>query len=233
MKLLSVIIPAYNEEAFIATLIARVRAVALDKEIIVVDDGSADATAAIVEGLAGPDLTLIRHGRNRGKGAAIRSGLARASGQVVIIQDADLEYDPEDYHAVAGPIMEGRARVVYGSRLMKAGNSYSYLSFYWGGRLVSLVTNLLYGSHITDEPTCYKAFETPLLKGLDLTCTGFEFCPEVTGKLLKRGIPILEVPISYTPRDKGHGKKITFRDGLEAIWVLLKIRLGRRARHGA
>jgi glycosyltransferase involved in cell wall biosynthesis len=222
---LSVIIPAYNEEAFIATIIGRVRAVDLPKEIIVVDDGSSDGTAAALEGLQGPDLTVIHHARNQGKGAAIRTGLARATGQVVIIQDADLEYDPQDYFAVVGPIMEGRARVVYGSRLLNAGNRYSYLSFYWGGRLVSLVTNLLYGSRITDEPTCYKAFETSLIQSLQLTCTGFEFCPEVTGKLLRMGIPILEVPISYTPRDKGHGKKITFKDGFEAIWVLLKIRL--------
>ena len=226
--MLSVIIPAYNEEAYIATIIARVRAVDLPKQIIVVDDGSSDATAAIVQGLAGEDLTLIRHDRNQGKGAALRTGLARATGQVVIIQDADLEYDPQDYHAVVGPIMQGRARVVYGSRILQAKNRYSYLRFYWGGRLVSLVTNLLYGSHITDEPTCYKAFETSLIQGLDLTCTGFEFCPEVTGKLLRQGIPILEVPISYTPRDKGQGKKITFKDGLEAIWVLLKVRLSRR-----
>ncbi|MBI4799077.1 MAG: glycosyltransferase family 2 protein [Desulfarculus sp.] len=225
--MLSVIIPAYNEEAYIATVLERVRAVAMPKEIIVVDDGSKDATAAIVEGLGGDDLTLIRHGRNQGKGAAIRSGLERASGEVVIIQDADLEYDPEDYHAVVGPIIGGLARVVYGSRVLNRANRYSYLSFYWGGRLVSLATNLLYGSRLTDEPTCYKAFETPLLKSLGLTCTGFEFCPEVTGKLLKRGITIHEVPISYVPRDKGQGKKITFKDGFEAIWVLLKVRLGR------
>ncbi|MBI5523926.1 MAG: glycosyltransferase family 2 protein [Desulfarculus sp.] len=225
---LSVIIPAYNEEAYIATVLERVRAVAIPKEIIVVDDGSKDATAAIVQRQAGEDLTLVRHGQNRGKGAAIRTGLMRASGEVVIIQDADLEYDPQDYHAVVGPIMRGQARVVYGSRVLKPANRYSYLSFYWGGRLVSLATNLLYGSRLTDEPTCYKAFETPLLKSLDLACTGFEFCPEVTGKLLKRGVAIHEVPISYTPRNKGQGKKITFLDGLEAIWVLVKIKLGGR-----
>jgi glycosyltransferase involved in cell wall biosynthesis len=227
--LVSVIIPVYNEQDTLAQIVGRVRAVDLDKEIIVVDDGSSDGTAQVLADLAGQDrdeLVVLRHPVNQGKGAAIRTGLARVKGRAVIIQDGDLEYDPQDYPGLLAPILEGRAQVVYGSRLLGADrNRHSSLAFYWGGRLLTAWTNLLYGSNLTDEPTCYKAFAAELIKGLPLTCQGFEFCPEVTGLILKQGIPIMEKPISYHPRSRQEGKKIKARDGLQALWVLLRVRL--------
>ena len=222
---LSVIIPAFNEQATIAELIGQVRAVELDMEIIVVDDGSSDDTPQILKGLAGPDLTVLTHQTNQGKGAAVRTGLARARGDAIIIQDADLEYDPAEYPELVQPIFAGQTRVVYGSRILNPANGRSSFSFYWGGRLLSLATNLLYGSAITDESTCYKVFETGLLKGLGLSSSGFDFCPEVTGKLLRQGERIVEVPISYRPRSPQEGKKIRWSDGLRAVWVLLRCRL--------
>ncbi len=220
----SVIIPAFNEDH---TLAACVRAVyernpGLDLEVIVVDDGS----RVPVSGLAGPGLVVVRHDKNRGKGAAIRTGLDRATGDVVLIQDADLEYDPADYARVLEPIASGKADAVYGSRLLRSDNRRSYWSFYLGGRLVTAWTNFLYGSRLTDEPTCYKAVRTPLLRELGLTCMGFEFCPEVTAKLLRRGVRIVEVPISYRPRSIEEGKKIRWSDGLTALWTLLRYRFG-------
>jgi len=158
----------------------------------------------------------------------VATGLARASGRVVIIQGADLEYDPEEYGAVIAPILAGEAQVVYGSRNLRP-NHYSYRSFYWGGRLVTLVANLLYGSRLTDEATCYKAFALPILQGLHLESAGFEFCLEVTAKVLRQGYAIREVPISYHARPREEGKKIRASDGLRAIWTLLKYRVVRVA----
>lgn len=222
---LSVIIPCFNEYNTILSLIERVQRVALSKEIIIVDDGSTDGTrellGALVEDL--PGITVIFHRGNRGKGAAVATGLARATGEIVIIQDADLEYDPEDYHKVITPILDGTAQVVYGSRNLQP-NHYSYQSFYWGGRLVTLVVNLLYGVRLTDEATCYKAFTRPLIQSLQLAAAGFDFCPEVTAKVLRRGYTIHEVPIHYRARPREEGKKIRMRDGLWAIWTLLKYR---------
>jgi dolichol-phosphate mannosyltransferase len=229
---LSVIIPCYNECRTILAILERVQGSPIPKEIIVVDDGSTDGTRdllrALVEGL--PGITVLYHEANRGKGAAVATGLARATGRVVIIQDADLEYDPEEYGPIIAPILAGTAQVVYGSRILLRENHYSYRSFYWGGRLVTLVANLLYGSRLTDEATCYKAFTRPLLQGLRLEATGFEFCPEVTAKVLRLGYAIHEVPISYHARPREEGKKIRASDGLRAIWTLLKYRLAPRAR---
>lgn len=231
---LSVIIPCYNEHRTILPILERVQRVAIAKEIIVVDDGSTDGTrdllAALVEGL--PGITVLFHAANRGKGAAVATGLAHATGRVVIIQDADLEYDPEEYGQIIAPILAGTAQVVYGSRILQQ-NHYSYRSFYWGGRLVTLVANILYGVRLTDEPTCYKAFTRPLIQGLRLEATGFEFCPEVTAKVLRQGHTIHEVPISYHARPREEGKKIRARDGLLAIWTLLKYRFAPRARLSA
>lgn len=223
---LSVIIPCYNEQRTILTILERVQAVSIAKEIIVVDDGSTDGTRELLAALVAdlPGVTVLFHEGNRGKGAAVATGLARAIGRVVIIQDADLEYDPEEYGAVIAPILAGEAEVVYGSRNLQP-NHYSYRSFYWGGRLVTLVANVLYGSRLTDEATCYKAFALPVIQGLHLESAGFEFCPEVTAKLLRQGYAIREVPISYHARPREEGKKIRASDGLRAIWTLLKYRV--------
>lgn len=222
----SVLIPAYNEARTIARCLEAVygRNEGRDLEVIIVDDGSSDGTFAAAKAAAKPGTKVLKHEKNAGKGTAIRTALAAATGDVVLIQDADLEYDPADYAALLKPIEEGRAEVVYGSRHLSPGNRRSYARYYWGGRLVSLWTNLLYGSAITDEPTCYKVFKTALIRSFNLECTGFEFCPEATAKTLRRGIPILEVPISYHPRRIEDGKKIRWYDGIEALWTLLKFR---------
>jgi len=227
---LSVIIPVYNEAATITQVVEQVLEVELDtveKEIIVVNDGSTDGTGAVLTTLAArwPNpLKVVHHERNRGKGAAIRTALEHVTGDVVITQDADLEYAPQELPRLLAPFEDPIVQVVYGSRNLRR-NPRSSWSFYWGGRLLSWVVNLLYGSHITDEATGYKAFRADLLRDLDLQSNGFEFCPEVTSKILRRGIRIHEVPISYQPRSFAEGKKINWYDGLRAIWTLLKYRL--------
>jgi dolichol-phosphate mannosyltransferase len=223
---LSVIIPVYNEAATLEEIINRVRATGLVSQIICVDDGSADASSQILERLqhsGPPPLTLIRHPANRGKGAAMRSGLEAVTGDLVLVQDADLEYDPADYPALLAPFEDPATEVVYGSRNLRR-NPKSSFTFYWGGRLLSWITNLLYGSNITDEATGYKVIPTALLRDIGLETDGFEFCPEVTGKLFRRGVKITEVPISYTPRTWDEGKKIQWYDGAIAIWTLIKYR---------
>jgi len=227
---LSVIMPVYNEATTIAEIVRRVLAVELPKELVIVDDGSTDGTRELLRQIPPDVATVLFHKCNQGKGAAIRTALEHVTGEIVIIQDADLEYDPNDYHALIRPIVEGTAQVVYGSRVLKADNPYSHLRFYLGGRLLSLLANLLYGLWITDEPTCYKVFRRELLKGLNLQCRGFEFCPEVTAKIGRRGIPIHEVPIRYAPRTIDEGKKISWKDGLYAVWILLKYRFVRDRR---
>lgn len=221
----SVLVPAYNEVRTIARMLEAVyqRNPGRDLEVIIVDDGSTDGTYEAAMAAAKPGTKVLRHAKNSGKGSAIRTALASATGDVVIIQDADLEYDPADYAMLLKPIEEGAAEVVYGSRLMKS-DARSYHRYYWGGRLVSLWTNILYGSRLTDEPTCYKVFKTEMLRSLDLKCTGFEFCPEATAKTLRRGVKILELPISYYPRGMEEGKKIRWTDGAIALWTLLKLR---------
>ena len=229
---LSVIVPVFNEADTIAELIDRVLAVELDsveREIIVVNDGSTDETHEVLERVSRECSNVVRvyhHERNRGKGAAVRTALEHASGDVVITQDADLEYDPQDYPRLLALFDAPNVNVVYGSRNLRK-NPRSSWSFYWGGRLVSLVANLLYGSELTDEATGYKLLRADLMRALDLESEGFEFCPEVTGKLLRRGIKIHEVPISYRPRGLDEGKKISWWDGLEAIFTLLKYRFTR------
>jgi glycosyltransferase involved in cell wall biosynthesis len=226
---LSVIIPVYNEEATLEEIIRRVRTTGLADEIIVVDDNSCDNSPAILSRLqnsAQPPLRILRHERNQGKGAAIRTGLTAVTGNLVLVQDADLEYDPADYPALLKPFADPEVRVVYGSRNLRR-NGRSSFAFYWGGRLLSLITNLLYGSRITDEATGYKVFCAKLLKEMGLEGNGFEFCPEVTGKILRRKIPIHEVPISYYPRTWAEGKKIQWYDGPIAVWNLLKYRFQR------
>jgi dolichol-phosphate mannosyltransferase len=223
---LSVIIPVYNEEATLEEIIARVYATGLIHEIIAIDDGSTDNSSAILAQFQSRDhfpLRLLRHDRNRGKGAAIRTGMAAVTGDLVLVQDADLEYDPADYPTLLAPFSDPAVQVVYGSRNLRR-NPRSSFAFYWGGRLLSWVANWLYGSHITDEATGYKVIKTKLLRDIGLETDGFEFCPEVTAKLLRRGVTIHEVPISYTPRSWEKGKKIQWYDGLIAIWTLVKYR---------
>jgi glycosyltransferase involved in cell wall biosynthesis len=219
---LSVIIPAYNEQDTIVEAISRVRAAPLEKEIIVVDDASTDDTATLVEGLAAPDLKLLRQPENRGKGAAIRRGLEDSTGDIVLIQDADLEYDPADYPKLVAPIESGEATVVYGTRAPEfRGMRLPHRIFNW---VAALLANLLYRARITDEATCYKVFRADAIKDIPLKCERFEFCPEVTAKLRKRGIDIHEIPVSYQARSIGAGKKIRWWDGVEALWTLVKYR---------
>ncbi len=220
---LSVIIPAFNEKNTIMEIIGRVLKTPFNKEVIVVDDGSTDGTAEILKRIP-PGVKVITHDRNLGKGRAVRSGLETASGDVIIIQDADLEYNPEEYPKLVAPIEEGFADVVYGSRNALGNNPRSSFGFYFGGVLLSKITNLLYGAKLTDEATCYKVFRADIIKNLKLESKGFEFCPEVTGKLLRRGVHIREIPISYRPRRKAEGKKITWKDGLRAVYHLVKWR---------
>jgi len=221
--LLSVIIPVYNEAATLRTLLARVRAVNLPKEMIIVDDGSTDGSREMLEGEKGPDTTVICQPRNMGKGAAIRAGLPHARGSYVIIQDADLEYDPQDYERLLQPAPSGEAEVVYGSRFMGRQRDMSLLHRI-GNRLLTLATNLLYGAKLTDMETCYKLWKREVIQGVTIRSNRFNFEPEVTAKVLKRGIRIREVPISYAGRRASEGKKISWKDGFSALWTLLRYR---------
>jgi glycosyltransferase involved in cell wall biosynthesis len=229
--LLSVIIPAYNERDTIASTIEMVRAAPVEKEIIVVDDGSTDGTGKILEGMAGADLKVLHQPGNRGKGAAIRAALDHAKGEIIIIQDADAEYDPAEYPRLIAPIVSGEAEVVYGSRFLDEEKRLRWpegmrFANWFINRLLAWMANLLYGAKITDEATCYKVFRAEVLKSLPLKCEHFEFCPEVTARVRRRRIPILEVPISYRGRTALQGKKINWKDGVQAIWTLLKYRFG-------
>ncbi len=221
---LSILIPCYNEGATIRQVVERVLSIPIDKQVIVIDDGSDDETAKLLKDMKEQGITVLRHDRNQGKGTAIRTGLAVATGEVVVIQDGDLEYDPNDLVNMVEYRVRHRAPIVYGSRVL--GNApWSGTGYYLGGRFLSFLTNLLYGSNITDEPTCYKMFDRVVLDQIQLTCKRFEFCPEVTAKALRLGYPIHEIAINYSPRNRQEGKKIRFRDGLEAIWTLLKFRI--------
>ncbi len=223
---LSVIIPVYNEEKTVKEIVQRVMAVNVPKEIIIVDDYSSDKTREILKELKNNKIKIILQDKNYGKGYAIRTGLNYATGDIVIIQDADREYDPEDYPKLIKPIVEGKTKVVYGTRFPKGCKTPSIFTnkFFLANRVLTWASNLLYNAHITDEPTCYKVFASEVIKNLNLKCERFEFCPEVTAKVRKSGNEILEVPISYHPRNEDEGKKIKWKDGLEAIWTLIKYR---------
>ena len=222
---LSVIIPAFNEARTIRQVVEAVKEVPIDTEIIVVNDGSTDETYAILEQMRNePKLKIIQCRENRGKGCAIRLGLEQVTGKYVVIQDADLELRPGDLMPILEALQKGIAKVVYGSRFLH-GKKRASLTTYIANRLLASFTSLLYHVCITDEATCYKAFNTNLVASLNLTAQGFEFCPEVTAKVLRAGYHIHEVPVSYFPRTKQAGKKLRFwREGIRAGWTLLKYR---------
>jgi glycosyltransferase involved in cell wall biosynthesis len=241
---LSIIIPVYNEAATLREILHRVRAVKvevavgfdddgnngdhvhLEKEIVVVDDGSADGSRDIMQAEAARGgVQVFYHERNQGKGAAVRTGFQNATGDFFVIQDADLEYDPREYRLLLQPILEGRADVVYGSRFRGGPTKTMFFSHMLGNHFLTLVTNILYDTILSDMETCYKCFRADVIRDIPLRARGFEFEPEVTAKVLKRGHRIYEVPISYTGREFIEGKKINpWRDGLKAVWTLIKYR---------
>ncbi len=223
----SVIVPVYNEVAHVDELLRAIHASPVKKEIIIVDDGSTDGTREKLRAMPlANDVTVVFHERNCGKGAAIRTALAYARGEYVLIQDSDLEYDPQDYAALLRPLEQHQANVVYGVRPDRPERG---LRFFLGAKLLTHLTNLLYGAGIHDEATCYKVFRRSLLAEVSLECRRFEFCPEVTAKLCRMGEKIAEVPIAYAPRSAGEGKKIRHADGWLAIWTLIRHRFTRRA----
>lgn len=224
-KKLSIIIPCYNEENNIQTIVERVlQSPIQNKEIIIVDDCSTDNSRQVLKDAVAPLVSrIIYHDQNGGKGAALRTGFQAATGDVVIIQDADLEYDPEEYPRVVGPIFEGRARVVYGSRFLNQRRK-----GYFANRMANLVltkfSNIFTHQKLTDMETCYKAFKREIIQSVDIEENRFGFEPEITAKISKKRIRIHEVPISYYPRTNREGKKIGFRDGLRALYVIWKYR---------
>ena len=241
---LSIIMPVYNERATLDEIVQRVRAVdltvdkegdnplirgplTLEREIIIVDDGSTDGTRAILEEWqqAQPDdMRIVFHARNGGKGAALRTGFQHATGDMLVIQDADLEYDPRDYLKLLVPVLEGRSPVVYGSRFMGGPRSAMSLSHTMGNKMLTVFTNILFGTSLSDMETCYKCFRRDVIVDMPLHSRRFEIEPEITAKILKRGYSIFEVPISYNGRQFHEGKKITWRDGFSAISTLVKYR---------
>jgi glycosyltransferase involved in cell wall biosynthesis len=221
---LSVVMPVFNEKETIREILSQVRAVNLVSEIIVVDDFSTDGTREVLQNEASKgDVTLVLHDRNRGKGAAVRSGLERLTGDIVIIQDADLEYDPRDYPTLIRPIVEGRVKVVYGSRFI--GPRKDMLFAHWlGNQLLTLITNIMFDTTLSDMETCYKVLRADVAKALSIKSDRWGIDPEITAKVLKRGNRIFEVPISYYGREFYEGKKISWRDGFVVLWTLIKYR---------
>jgi len=224
---LSVIVPVFNERNTLVEILRRMRAVELpegvEREIIVVDDGSTDGTRDVLKQLGDSTVRIVMHEHNKGKGAALRTGFERATGDYVLVQDADLEYDPDDWPSLIAPIIRGRARVVYGSRF--TGERRNMMFLHWvGNRFLSLTTNVLYNTTLSDMETCYKVVDRNLLDGMQLRANRFDIEPEITAKILKQGVRIYEVPISYTGREVDEGKKITWRDGLSALFTLVKYR---------
>lgn len=227
MKKVSIVVPVYNEINTIDVILEKIENAPfcnLEKEIILVDDMSTDGTREHLKELE-EKYKVFYHEQNQGKGAAIRTALQHITGDIMVIQDADLEYDPVDYHELIQLIIDGRADVVYGSRLTGAKPSRSFMFTHWlGNKVLTLTTNILYGATLTDMETCYKAFNTSFLQGIEIKSDRFDFEPEITAKVLKKHARLYELPISYYGREYSEGKKITWVDGIHAIWALLKFR---------
>ncbi len=229
-RLLTIIVPVFNERNTVGEAIRRVREASLtiEREIVIIDDGSVDGTLDIVRRLSDSTVRVVSFPDNRGKGAAVRRGIEEAKGDLIVVQDADLEYDPRDLGRLLRPLLEGQARVVYGSRF--TGERRNMFFWHWvGNRFLSLVTNVLFNTTLSDMETCYKMFDADLLRSLKLTSDRFEFEPEVTAKALRLGERIWEVPITYAGREAHEGKKITWRDGLPALSMLIRVRLASKA----
>lgn len=225
---LSVLIPVYNEVDTLLEILDRVRDVEVNKEVILVDDGSTDGTRDLMhEQIEGKfaDVKVVYHPQNRGKGAAIRTAIENATGDFLIVQDADLEYDPREYYILLEPLLDGRADVVFGSRFL--GGGAHRVHFFWhrlGNGFLTLLSNMLTNLNLTDMEVCYKVFKREVLQSIQLKCNRFDFEPEVTAKVARKGYRIYEVPISYSGRDYSEGKKIGWRDGVQAIWTIIKYR---------
>jgi dolichol-phosphate hexosyltransferase len=226
---LSILMPVYNEQAHIADAVKQALNVRYpcDIEMVIVDDGSRDGTVDVLAALDDPRISLQVHERNQGKGAAIRTATASATGDYMVILDADLEYDPQDIPKLLEPVLDGRAKVVYGSRTFGSHSAYSFW-YVMGNKGVTTIANMIYNSYISDLETCFKLMPLALYRNLDIHSAGFGMEAEVTGKLLRRKIRPYEVPISYRARTREEGKKITWRDGVEAIWILTRERVRRR-----
>lgn len=226
MKVLSIIIPVYNEEKTISQTLKKVidqKLTGWKKQILVIDDGSTDKTVDTLQRFI-KDIKLIQLAKNSGRGYAVRQGIQSATGDAIIFQDGDLEYDPADWPKLISAYEKNNTGAVYGSRMISRKKNYIYLSYYVGNKLISQITNILYGSKLTDVYTCYKLFNTNLIQSIPLKSTGFEFEAEITAQILKRNIDIIDVPISYTPRTFKDGKKIHYRDGVIGVWTLIKHR---------
>ena len=223
---LSIVIPVYNEAGTVEALIGRVQTVRLPiaREIVAVDDGSTDGTAEILERLRADGVVVAHHPMNRGKGAAVRTGIERATGDIILIQDADLEYDPADYPTLLAPLLDGRADAVYGSRFLGGPHRVLLFWHYAANKFFTLLTNMLYNVNLSDMGVCYKVFRAELLRLFPLREDGFGFEPEVTAKICKRHARLYEVPISYSGRTYAEGKKITWRDGLDYLRCLIRYR---------
>jgi len=224
---LSVVIPIYNESATIEQLVSRVRAVPIDKELVIVDDGSTDGTADILRILsADADVRVFRHEANQGKGAALRTGFKEAVGDIVIVQDADLEYDPREYPRLIQPILDGKADVVFGSRFVGSeSHRVMYFWHYLGNRFLTLLSNCFTNLNLTDMEACYKVFRREVIQGIEIQESRFGFEPEITAKVAALGCPIYEVGISYSGRTYAEGKKIGWKDGASALWCVIKYNL--------
>lgn len=227
----SIIIPVYNEASTVEKVVEKVWNLPLEKEIIIVDDGSTDGSKEIIKSLEDKhkekDMKFIYHKENKGKGEAIKNALKLVEGEIVVIQDADMELNPEEIPSLLEPIKEGKTRVVYGARYMRPEQRRRSFLRNLANHILSLTVTLLYGHKITDEAAGYKVFLTSVIKEIPLKCRGFEFCPEVTAKILRKGEKIIEVPVSYDPRTAEEGKKICWKDGFKALWTLLKYRFVR------
>lgn len=217
------IIPAYNEINTIKEILEKTMAVDISKEIIVIDDGSTDGTKEFLSKCDPKGMKVLFHKKNMGKGSAIKTGIRHSTGDIILIQDADLELDPQDYYELIKPIVEGKSKVVYGSRFLRFKYT-SFNLFALGNRWLTFLANLLYKANITDEAIGYKVFKSEVLKSIDLKCKGFEFCSEVTAKIKKKGYKIFEVPVSYYPRKVSEGKKVNWIDAVIATKTLLKYR---------